>query len=243
MLDPRPIRVPISGETPEWPDKPVLRGKWRELEAPLVAAVTAGASRLNNSHAPMPSPVDRMRALPMPFYPRWTLVEALARYSEAADGVFHFLIGPRGYIILNGTSPQIYALNAEILDLKPGPDTDLYLSFFTNFVRGPLGPFRIVERMFDVEVSRDAGAEALDKINNAIKLMRRGKSDAQGERRTAAVVYGGALFRAGFSVPRNGQVKMLSDKVVIEGALAPGPSMDGIWTIYPDARSNPYKLL
>ena len=112
MPDFRPIDMSLDDGDPAWPCRPCIAGDWSELPFPLIDAIRSQAARDENRGAPkLPDPIRRMRRVTLSFYPGWTLVEGLARYSTEMDGVFRLLVGPSECILIDGNSFVIHGVN------------------------------------------------------------------------------------------------------------------------------------
>lgn len=235
MLDHRPIRVLDAART-SWPCAPLIAGAWRDVPPSLLIAIAAEGARRRDMDILLPSPIERLRALPLTFYPDWFLVEGLARYAMDQAGVFRMLIGPTDMLLLDGTSPPIHHLNTRALKLGDSATTNQYLRFFCGVVHGDEGPFSIVERPGMIAMNPALTEEQRLKALASIKPIRR-STGARADIRTAAVIYGTALFRSQFRVRPGGLVEMLDDTMIIPRILAPACTYDGIWTIFPDRDS------
>lgn len=178
-----------------------------------------------------PSPFERLRSLPLEFYPGWHLLEGLARYSSNAAGVFRMLIGPDDLLLLDGTSPPIHDLNTRALRLDNNRVGTQYLRFFCGAVHGEAGPFSIVERIGMLKLNPALGADEVAQVKAAVRPVRRGRG-ASADVLSAAVLHGGALFRTRFRVQPQGMVEMLDDERVAAQATAEAGTHDGIWEVF-----------
>jgi len=178
MPDFRPIDMSLDDGDPAWPCRPCIAGDWSELPFPLIDAIRSQAARDENRGAPkLPDPIRRMRRVTLSFYPGWTLVEGLARYSTEMDGVFRLLVGPSECILIDGNSFVIHGVNKKHLDLSGGAATvDQYVRFFTSAVRGEDGPFRVVEGLVDIEDAEKIAPSDRDRGTALIKPLKRLKS-------------------------------------------------------------------
>jgi len=75
------------------------------------------------------------------------------------------------------------------------------------------------------------GAEAVAQVKAAVQPVMRNKGDNV-EHRSAAVVYGTALFRTRFKVRPSGIVEMLDDDLVEPDVLERAGTYDGIWSVF-----------
>lgn len=230
MLDHRPIRV-VNEIDIGWPCRPIIPGVWCDVPSSISAAIAAEGARRGDMRTMLPSPIERMRSLPLGFYPGWFLVEGLARYTINAAGVFRMLIGPDELLLLDGTSPPIHELNIRVLRLENNAAMDQYLRFFCGVVHGDAGPFSIVERMEMLTLNPALGAEAAERVKVAVQPVMRCKGDDV-DVRSAAVVYGAALFRSRFKVRPSGMVEMLDDDLVEPNVLERASTYDGIWAVF-----------
>jgi hypothetical protein len=240
MLDHRPIRIVSGGET-GWPCRPMMPGAWRNVPPALCTAIAAEGARRGDMHTMLPWPIERMRSLPLGFYPGLFLTEALARYAVDAAGVFRMLIGPDTLMLLDGTSPPLHALNARMLLLEDDAQTRQYLRFFCGAVHGEAGPFRVVERLDGLMLNPDLDAHAVAQVQAAVRSIRRGRG-ANADVYTATVVYGTALFRARFRVKMRGMVEMLDDEPLLPNALAHAGTYDGLWEVFARWPGNALRL-
>ena len=229
MPDHRPSRTPSSAKT-AWPCRPLLRGTWRDVPARIADAIEAEGTRPGNRPNEMPTPIASMRSMKLSFYPDHFLVEARARYSVEADGIFRMIVGPDDMYILNGTSSPIHELNARVLQLTDDAAGDEYLRFFCGAIRGEAGPFGLVEDMSMLTVNPALEAEALARVKAAVCPLERRK-DAGCDVHLATVVHGTALFRSHFKVRPNGLVEMLDDELVVPNVLERASTYDGIWEV------------
>lgn len=230
MLDHRPIRV-VNDTDIGWPCRPVIAGAWRDVPASICAAIAAEGARRGDMHTMLPSPIERMRSLALEFYPGFYLVEGLARYAINAAGVFRMLIGADEFVLLDGNSMPLHELNTRMLRLENAAMTDQYLRFFCGVVHGDAGPFTIVETMEMLTLNPALGENALAGVKDAIQPLMRAEGDADNER-SAAVVYGAALFRSRFKVRSSGMVEMLDDDLIEPEVLEKAGTYDGIWAVF-----------
>ncbi len=229
MPNPSPIRVPNDAET-DWPCRPLLRGAWSDVPPDIAVAIEAEGARRANLPITMPFPIERMRSLPLAFYPGCFLVEGLARYSVHAAGVFRMIVGPDELRILDGTSPPIHEVNARALRLPNGAATDQYLRFFCGAIQGDAGPFGLVEDMGMLTINPALGAEDLARVRAAVRPLKR-RRGAGGDVHAAAIVHGTALFRSRLKVQPDGMVEMISDEPVVPNVLERAGTYDGIWEV------------
>lgn len=236
MLDHRPIRAAFTARPPEWPGPPCMAGDWREVPLNVLATLTAEAARREDrGRTPLPSPVDRMRALPLPFYGETMLVEGLACYSPTADGVFRMLLEPSGFLLLDGESPMIHELNLRQLRLEDDEAlVDRYLRFYAGSIRGGKGPFRIVEKLDDLVLDPALDPETRRTVAQAVRPMEPVPS-VSGFRRNVCVVYACNLFQAEFHICESGTVRMTDDNEIAMNAVADRSYFDGIWQVFEHA--------
>lgn len=233
MPDFRPVHTVGAGITPEWPCGPQMKGRWQDVPPTVIAALQSQSARdEDRGAAPLPSPILRMRALALIFYPGWFLVEGLAPYSTDRMGVFAMLLGPNEYVLLNGTSPAIHMTSHRVLDL--GGQTrrvDQYLRFFSGAVRGEAGPFWIVEDPVEVERDFSVSDKARPAVLETVAPIRRPRRKGVGYWRVATVLYGGSLFTATFRIDRTGMVEMVDDTPVSQDTIADPTTYDGCWRV------------
>jgi hypothetical protein len=229
MLDHRPILRHRGDGWPDWPQGPVLRGRWRA--APRTAIDTLVATCARSPDAPaLPVPIIRMRLLRPSFYPGWILAEGLAAWSEEDLGVFHLLIGRDACLRLDGKGGEMTRLMMREIRLGGDAAVDEYLRFFCAVTHGEEGPFRIVETSRDLAFA--PGGEARLREARAARvgrMTRVGSGPPWG--REACVAYGGTLFRCRFTVASDGTCTMEKDDPLVSDVLCPPRTSDG-WFIF-----------
>ena len=208
---------------PEWCDRPPVPGNWRELSPDERARVAERlhraepAGRVDWPAATQPRSIERIRLCEMPFYRGRVLldVQVNGRIGGASQrAIASFVLGPDGLRPLDGTSPPIHALNAIAIDLGQPAQQLAYLRFFCAFVRGDLGPFRIVETVADLEFRPRVPARRKAALAEQVAPLRAEAGEetpSAGAEFTANVVYGAALFRSRFSIGATGMIEMLDD--------------------------------
>ena len=223
---------------PEWPCLAMLPGEWREVPMPLVKKFLVQCGRIKPG-ARLPAPIARMRALRLPFYDGWFLLEGQSCHSVAAVGLFRLLLGRNRYLLLDGESTGVHAHNSVHLALKEDAGlADAYLRFFTTAIRGEEGPFRIVESIDDFEPFEQIVPAARPRLPELLSPIKRLEDEDGCWVRKACVLYGGHLFEARFRIQRSGMVEMLDDKPLFTDAVTGSAHYDGIWQIIPGARHN-----
>lgn len=232
MLDHRPIRL-VSEIESQWPCQPVIPGNWTDVPSNISAAIAAEGARREDPGQTFPSPIERMRSLALDFYPGCFLVEGLARYTIDSSGVFRMLAGPDDLLLLDGASPPIHEFNTRRLRLESDAQADQYLRFFCAMVHGDAGPFTIAESMETLALNPALGPVELARVAAAIRPISRADNDGA-DMRSAAVIYGTALFRSRFRIRHTGMVEMIEDDVVEPDMLEHASRHDGIWEIFED---------
>lgn len=110
---------------------------------------------------------------------------------------------------LDGTSPPIHALNAQMTPQFTKETVTSYLGFFCFFIHGDEGPFCLVTSVDDFWIPRAIDKNDLaDFMAPAICL----REDDSGFHVEARVFYSNALFHSNFLVKRDGMVEMIEDE-------------------------------
>jgi TIR domain/PDZ domain len=148
--------------------------------------------------------LDLGRWTRLSFYPNTQLWE-LGRYGS--DATISYLVPTRGApIFLGGTSSNIHHYNTQVnLNLNNLLAAGDYLRFFSSYVWGEAGPFRIIERAEDLPAKHRGEFAPLLKpmsIQQASQIF-----EAQ-----ANVLYGNVVFAAKFKINPTGMVEMVDDK-------------------------------
>lgn len=195
MPDPGALTVP-----------PLLAGDWLDLEkdefALAIDVLTAIASlpHLGFTRAPRQG-----RALALPFYGEdWSLIELEGR-AKGGPATASLVLGPASALLLDGASPPIHQLNADVgLSRMEEPQVALlYLKFFCAHVQGEEGPFAIVESQAQAAtwLTGDTAGLPIEPIVMG--------EDARSW--AANVIYGRHLFRSHFELGPDGMVEMTDD--------------------------------
>lgn len=232
-----PLRDDPQARVPAWPCAPWFDGPWREVPSHRIAVIAAAATVGEaDGWDRLPSPIERMRALPLDCYPEWSLVEALTRFSANADGVFRALLGPGGCRRLDGSSAVLHAMNPKHLSAGLSAEAAAqYLLLFSSAVRGEEGRFRIVTSTAQLQ---KAEGQTLRKFRPKVDI---GPLEPQptedGFSMTACVIYGAALFRSEFIVTPSGAVEMTNDDLLVPDLPVVAERFHEAWQIFDDAPS------
>jgi len=149
-----------------------------------------------------------------PFYPGWVLVECCVprpagQGSGDALATLSCLVGEVAVVPITGVSPPIHELNARsTLALTDPQVTAAYLHFFCNCVRGEDSPFRLIESLDQLPLTRQLEPDETAKLAERIRPIR-AEPHTDGSWTTRALVqYGGGLYEAGFLIQPWGMVEM-----------------------------------
>lgn len=205
---------------PPWIAPPAIPGPWKELTS---GESTAVAARLGAAVAAEKlrgiatiAALHRIRAMPLPFYGAWLLLECAASLPDDAEGIVSFLYGPGTRIVLlDLTSEPLHRVNA-LAPLGTLDDDALaraYLRFFCAHLVGDDGRFRIVESADEIDWAAGRPPEPLPDAVRAIRPIEElPKGPPDGSRRLrCSVVYGGSLFLTTFAL-HEGSVEMIEDE-------------------------------
>ncbi len=161
--------------------------------------------------------VKSVRATKLPFYEDQLLCDVATTARRQPDEWLSCLYGPDGVRPLTGRSEVIHALNGKVEpDLGAPTVQDAYLRFFCRFVHGQEGPFEIVTDTAQFTTEDD-------EIDVEPPVF-----DAEDALWSAFVLYGGALFKATFTVEADGHVRMEDDTPISQNVVrVPDVQFDG----------------
>ncbi len=204
---------------------PALEGNpwqypWRRCRPAFVESHWPCGSRIDGKHlADKGLVADACR---LPWYPDATLIrlqhpdwtKGLALYfvEEGAAGDH----APRPLTRLTGTSPPIHELNARQPIRLCAANALGYLRFFCFFVRGPEGPFYIVDSVEDPLLPAHPDIQAI--VAGSCHAPR--QDTANGDdvyRYLATLYYADAFFLARFILSASGNIEMLDDEAIAAG--------------------------
>ncbi|WAJ29449.1 hypothetical protein [Antarcticirhabdus aurantiaca] len=232
-----PLKPPLRGigEPPPWPAPPLYPGDWLDLPDDVVARTGSLLERFADARA-FPNLTGRflrMRALRLPFYPGWTLLEILGRPLGKRLGVARVLLGSERPLLLNGSAGILHMVNSKHLEGLDDPATVRhYLRFFCSCVHGEEGGgtrFQVVEGMDEIppEMVRPGKVETVSAAVRPIEEVD-GPSAL-----LATLVYGGSLFRSLMRIDSSGMVVMEDDEPIAEDVFRLRECFDGPWQMHP----------
>lgn len=208
-ISPLQNQKPYSPES-TWSLSPRLPGKWELLNLQDSQFMTdqllkETPSKLANTIRQ----VKKFRTMLLPFYPGAELVEGLVPNT----GILTFIVLRDGDItLLNGTSPPIHELNAQVpILIDSQENAELYLKFFCFQVFGEEGDFRLIEVDNEIAWMKSVTPADKQRVIKKIKPLKLDKSGDELWKAEATVQYSDALFRAIFSIKKTGMVEMLED--------------------------------
>ncbi|MEQ5768100.1 ankyrin repeat domain-containing protein [Halomonas sp. H33-56] len=204
---------------------PTLEGNpwqypWRRCRPAFVESHWPCGSRIDGKHlADNRLVADACR---LPWYPDATLIrlqhpdwmQGLALYfvEEGAAGVH----APRPLTRLTGTAPPIHELNARQPIQLCAANALGYLRFFCFFVRGPDGPFYIVDSLEDPLLPVHPDIQAI--VAGSCHAPRQDPADDEDVYRyLATLYYADAFFLARFMLSDSGNIEMLDDEPIAAG--------------------------
>ncbi|MDX2233853.1 MAG: hypothetical protein NW200_05090 [Hyphomonadaceae bacterium] len=144
------------------------------------------------------------RAVALPFYPGWKLLEL--RYPEGVAAALWN--GRRQVIDLNGLSPPIHEFNQRHKIVLNDATVRAYLEFFSAHVWGDEGAFRMIRAPQELSfwgIPADA-QEYRQALSGAVTR------DGDTWRTKALIDYGGNLFESEFRIFPGGMVEMVEDR-------------------------------
>ncbi len=210
-----------SGTEENWPFLSLIDGNWEDV--PTAEAVEALIKVRMRKEFPLGlgvgcTAVAKVRKRKIDFYEDAWLYEAMFLSDEKCAGYLTFIQHQHGYTLLNGTSPPIHKMNAELpLQIDTQDRATDYFRFFCASVHGDVdaGAFRIFENPTQLLPTEDMPSEFIMKIEKEsipIKLEYTNEaSKKQGWNTEIAVKYGNTLFKSKFFIPLNGTVEMIED--------------------------------
>ena len=206
-----------------------LRNGWKplaELEDRLQKRLYEGA---------LPSSIDKevLSYQPLSFFEDAVLLRGARECARYGMGLYA-LWSPAGMFPLDGSSTPIYeAIDHEAFRLDDETAMD-YLRFFSSFVHGEEGPFRIISGIEDLNAEREGlGVGRVDpeqysecpvvydwlERDELERLIRPpvlyGGSEDGTWRMSALCQYGGNLCRVTFGLGQDGQRVMIDDEVIV----------------------------
>ena len=208
--------VPAPAPLP-WRAPPLIEGLWVDL-TPAAAneAMRLLARALERAQMPVfleGASVQRLRAAPMPFYPRHVLVECQCELRSGPLTLFDFLLGPDGAVLLDGKVDSLHALNAHLGLALGEPALGLsYLKFFCSAVRAAEGRFEIISAPAQLHLAPAATVDERDAISSAVEPPSPGETVKDGLWYDATVRYGRGLYRSSFVLRPDGGVEMRDER-------------------------------
>lgn len=215
------LRVKLDGS---WLDPPLMAANWRDVsleEADEFAQILVHAAAIGGVAERFEGKlVTALRSTTLTFYPGLELIDAQLE-TEDSEGacVVSALVSASGAVLLDGTFDRLHPFNAARLDLSTEEAQRRYLRFVCSYVRGPEGPFQVVEHWDDVpfEDEIDSSRFADRSINIAPMEVCVASGDLRPQIK-AAFLYGPELNRALFVLSENG-LPEIQDPVVIVSDL------------------------
>jgi len=155
----------------------------------------------------------------LPFYAHLELVDVQIACLAYVERAF-MLFGDEHCLWLDGTSSPIHQANDIESPVLTSATVLDYVRFFCLFVQGTDGPFNLVAAP-DALVATTATAQRLDAARKVLAECPFEAAEKDGGFRvTAAMAYGGHLFKTVFRVMVGGEIQMIDDTSVL--------SLDGI---------------
>jgi hypothetical protein len=150
---------------------------------------------------------------PLNFFEQTILVRVTDRTWPEVQPEFHYLACRGDLLRLNGRSEPVYEVASQA-PIRISEDNVLdYLSFFCFFVRGPDGPFLIVEGMDNPYLPRNMDGATREVLSEVVQPARHSGTDERGcFLCDATVFYSNGIFSAQFAVHPGGPVEMLDDQ-------------------------------
>ena len=154
------IRAGLRPNEAPWPLPPLIfePEHWSAAPAEVAAKLIEGLARhvAGEGHWLNCEPLSRVRTLPLLCYREGKLCEAQTRTFEGRRALVTFIACDAGTFVLTGQSRPLHALNiaGPKIDLSEPENATQYLKLFCAAVQGEEGPFRIVERLDDFQLSR-----------------------------------------------------------------------------------------
>ncbi len=198
-----------------WLDAPPIPGDWEDLTGtdaqPVLARLWPRFQAVGVGEELASIEIQRLRQLPLSFYPGCVLVDIQLRQPGQATAVLaSALVSAGGAALLNGTLNLLHAINPDLLALN-GDDTTLaYLRFSCAFSRAEKGPFPIIDDVRSIPLDDVACAGPPQEARQAITPPRAldGNLSTDGWRRfDACVLYGNTLVQFTFRVFSNGVIE------------------------------------
>jgi hypothetical protein len=157
--------------------------------------------------------VDRIRFLSLSFFKEWLLCETQVDLGSRRKGLACLLYGPRGMILLDGSSLPIHAIAKDYLQTLEAHDSGAaYLRFFCSMVRAAKGRFQIVERESPFSFKGGiSDAEREDFLKRLEPINMNAETDGF-LTATALSVYDSDLYRCRFQLDQTGNVVMSNDE-------------------------------
>jgi len=142
--------------TDEWPDTLLKIGEWNTPSPDETIQILSHFHRaLRTSGMLGVSDRDycrRIRALPLSFYPKHSLVDIEFFSPEKEETRFcSVLVGPNGATPLNGEKSIIHIINETLLSFDAKNSSENYLRFYCNHTRNDDGPFHIISNLNDIK--------------------------------------------------------------------------------------------
>ncbi len=206
---------------PGWPIPPLVPGDWQAVGIEEAAEVLAAiADQLPKGLGMGASAVSGVRKHPLSFYEESYFFEARVLAGGEVAGYLTFVQHPHGLTLLDGTSPPIHRLNAELpVRLGDAARALAYLRFFCSAVQGEEGAFTLFERPEQLLPaaaleSEDAAKAAREAVSAEVRAGGDPARPDEDWMLWAVVKYAGSLSESRFRLQRSGMVEMLADEPV-----------------------------
>lgn len=199
-----------------WAHPPLFESSWRTLDgAEFKTALKSIVFSLSEDKV---SQVNHIRKTKLNFYDSGDLME-IQIVTPNGPKLKSYLVFDNGNAYeLNGTSPPIHEANAMVpLKLSSIDQVSEYLRFFTLFVNGDEGAFRIVEHPDDLYWNGYEKPSEITAVRNAMRpfLIWHDADKPSYWRATGTVSYADSLFHAFFLISPNGPIEMEDDIPVV----------------------------